>query len=239
MSTTEAPIRVSGGDGSLRRVAQSLTDLKSRALVGLEKKGTNNVVWNELKELGYSMSSEEFADTDPTDPRFCHFRPARFGNFVFCSDVGFGQFEQEVGRTTERIRSWPKIFRSILPVLGSLRSLQHLGNPDILNIYSTSHNIGPYCVFPNQHLESNTLTHAWIEGDSRSQKMGRLYLTLLYWRLGKIPSKNILRTTKSNVFYQDFNNGELWIDGDHLSTEQSGKFVIERVNTPIPITAIR
>ena len=239
MSITETPTRISGGDGSLRRVVQSLIDSESRAPVGLEKRGTNNVVWNELKELGYSMSAEEFADTDPTDPRFCRFRPARFGNVVFCSDVGFGQFEQEVGRITERIRSWPKLFRSILPVLGSLRSLQRLDNLDILNIYSTAPNIGPYRVFPNQHLESNTLTHAWIEGDSHSQKMGRLYLTLLYWRLGKIPSQNILRTTKSNVFYQDFNNGELWIDGDYLSTEQSGKFVIERVNIPISITAIR
>lgn len=233
-------ILIAGGDGSVRRVIQSLYDGEDLKPIGLLGGGTNNVLYKNLVRAGIVLSVEDFLDSRPKKEEHL-FLPGLFDdNHVFTITVGAGHFEKMVGLSHEKLRAYtPGALRRRISPLISLLPAMIRHNPNLLplDLISTSPNFGSASLFPKQELHSSLLTHAWIE-EKGLRGFTRLLLTLFYWQTGKEPPQSLLQTEQASSFEVLNPDSILWVDGDTLLKRASGNILVSRASRAVAITAI-
>ena len=234
-----------GGDGSLHLALNQLAataDGDDLPVIGLPGGGSNNLMRELLRRRGYIMSAADFVNTPSEEMEgLIYIRPGQVdGNTIFANQIGLGAYEKLVGKYNDSraLRSRPKGQRQLLANAGAAMMARPKGE-HILNIYSMLPKIGERNTFPNQNMQSATLTNARIDGTPFEQYL-KLLRTLKAWNSGKQPSENVLHVEQREIFNAKTYLNDMWIDGDTYEdiVLPGREFTVRRAGNPVRLVAL-
>lgn len=226
---------VRGGDGSMREICQWMHDRAEVRPIGLVPRGTQNVLYHVLQELGHQSNVKTFLEKTVDDYlEDQRLRPGMINDLVFVNHVGLGHMEQHLGRFNARLRFLPTRIRvPAAGVLAVLATVARHRDGALFNVFSISPKIGSVEAFPDQRLlDNHQITHG------RIPSVRKLIIALSYWQMGKRLPANILEVEQSSCFINPDMGRFMRIDGDTGPSPSPTGVLIKRASYGIPVVAI-
>jgi len=213
-------LMVVGGDGTLRLVFNSLYKENPNIPLIVLPGGTCNAFHCALLETGTSINKEQLSE-EIDYSRFRSFHPGLLGDELFIVDIGVGTCEPTIGIVNEKLRRYLNVGQ-LRPKAAALASwvsqvVKNYEGFPFFDLYSVSPFFGARKMFPEQSLFDSSITHAFIQANSKPQAVINSFWAFFCLGNGYIGLSRLALTCERNeTFKLNYPIGRLRVGGDTI-----------------------